>query len=101
MTDQITISRHDDAGRYVARIAGIDAEAELTFTSPRPGVVSADHTGVPGPMAGRGVARALLDALLEDARKSGFRILPACSFVAKQAERHPEWADLFISGKAS
>ena len=41
-------------GRYVARIDGIDAEGEITFTHRGPGVISADHTGVPDAMAGQG-----------------------------------------------
>ena len=48
-------------------------------------------------MAGKGVARALLDFMLEDARKSGFRIIPVCPFVRAQYARHPEWAELFTT----
>ena len=42
ITKEKTDARH---GRYVARIAGVDAEAELTFTRHGPDRVSADHTG--------------------------------------------------------
>ncbi|HHX89821.1 MAG TPA: N-acetyltransferase [Paracoccus sp.] len=84
-------------GRYVARIPGIEAEGEITFTHRRPGVISADHTGVPESMAGGGVAKALLDFMLGDARQTGFRIVPLCPFVRKQYARHPEWADLFTT----
>lgn len=87
-------SRH---GRYVARIEGIDAEGEITFTRRGEGRISADHTGVPEALAGKGVAKALLDFMLEDARSSGFRIIPLCPFVRKQYARHPEWADLFTT----
>jgi predicted GNAT family acetyltransferase len=96
---EVNITKEDGErrGRYVARIAEIDAEGEITFTHRRPGVISADHTGVPEAMAGQGVAKALLDFMLEDARKSGFRIVPVCPFVRKQYSRHPEWADLFTT----
>lgn len=97
MTD-ITIEkkvRDDRRGRYVARIGGINAEAELTFTRRGPDRISADHTGVPDEMADQGVAIALLEHMLDDARKNGFRIVPICPFVRKQYARHPEWADLF------
>lgn len=93
-----TITREDPdprRGRYVARIDG--QEAELVYT--REGdIVSADHTGVPKELEGRGIGSALLDALLKDARTQGFRILPRCRFVAVQAGRHPEWANLFVQG---
>src|SRR3546814_19518282 len=46
----VTITQEDDGrhGRYVARIAGIGAEADLTFTHRGPGLFSADHTSAPG-----------------------------------------------------
>lgn len=84
-------------GRYVARIEGIDAEGEITFTHRGPGVISADHTGVPDAMGGKGVAKALLEFMLDDARANGFRIVPVCPYVFAQYARHPEWRPLFTS----
>lgn len=84
-------------GRYIARLDGIDTEAEITFRHRGKGIISADHTGVPEAMGGHGVAKALLDYLLEDARRSGFRIIPICPFVRGQYAKHPEWADLFTT----
>ncbi|MFS4438853.1 GNAT family N-acetyltransferase [Paracoccaceae bacterium GXU_MW_L88] len=96
---EITITKEDaeTKGRYVARVDGIAAEAEITYTKPRAGVISANHTGVPEEMGGKGVAKALLDHLLEDARASGFKIVPVCSFIRKQYAKHPDWADLFTT----
>ena len=96
----ITITKEDSGGRhgrYVARIDGIDAEGEITFTHRGNGVISADHTGVPDAMGGKGVAKALLDFMLEDARANAFRIIPVCPYVRAQYARHPEWADLFTT----
>lgn len=97
---EITITKEDSGGRhgrYVARIEGLEAEGELTFTHRKDGVISADHTGVPDEMGGKGVAKALLTYLLDDARENGFRIIPLCPFVRAQYARHPEWADLFTT----
>lgn len=96
---EVTITKEDGAlrGRYAAHMEGIDAEGEITFTHRGPGIVSADHTGVPDAMAGQGVAKALLNFLLEDARQSGFRIVPLCPYVRAQYARHPEWAELFTT----
>lgn len=99
--DDVSIAkenRNARHGRYVARIEGTDAEGEITFTRRGEGVVSADHTGVPEAMGGRGVARRLLDFMLEDARTNGFRIVPICPYVQAQYAKHPEWAPLFTSG---
>ena len=84
ITKKVRDARH---GRYVAVVAGLEGEAELTFTRRSERVISADHTGVPDAMSGRGVAKALYDFMLDDARSAGFRIIPICPFVRKQFER--------------
>ena len=93
----LTIERENsaDGGRYVAR-SGAN-EAELTFTRRGPGLVSADHTGVPDAMGGQGVGRALIDAMRADAAKEGFKIEPRCAYVRAQYARHPEWAPVFAT----
>lgn len=93
----IEITREDDEtrGRYVAMIDG--HEAELTYSRlGDSGNVIADHTGVPQELGGRGVGSALVRRLVEDARKSGFRIMPLCPFVKAQFEKNPEWADVML-----
>jgi predicted GNAT family acetyltransferase len=60
----------------------------------RDGVRIAEHTLVPPEIGGRGIAALLVEALVSDAREQGFRIDPACSYVAAKFDQHPEWADL-------
>lgn len=93
---EITIIKEDDGrrGRYVATVAGIAAEAELTFTHRGPGQISADHTGAPDALKGTGVAAALADHLVADARASGFKIIPLCPYVRARYEKHPDWQDV-------
>ncbi|MGH8241885.1 MAG: GNAT family N-acetyltransferase [Steroidobacteraceae bacterium] len=93
---KLTITREEGParGRYVARLEGFDGEAELTFTRPNPALVVADHTGTPVPMRGHGVATALVERLIQDARREGFKIEPVCPFVAAQFDEHPDWSDL-------
>jgi uncharacterized protein len=69
-------------------------EAELTYRHLDDGNIVADHTGVPPAFRNAGVAMQLMKALIADARSEGFRIVPACSYVAAQFRRHPEWRDL-------
>lgn len=97
---EITIIREDGErhGRYVARVAGIDAEAELTYTHRGPGLISADHTGAPEALRGTGAAAALVDYLIADARASGFRIIPLCPYVRARYEKHPDWRDVMTVG---
>lgn len=95
MSINITREARPGGGRYVARIDG--HEAELVYSDSAPSVVSADHTGVPEALGGRGIGRALVEAMVADARSDGFRIIPRCPFVAAQARRHPDWAPLFVA----
>ncbi|UYN93284.1 MAG: N-acetyltransferase [Enhydrobacter sp.] len=51
------------------------------------------HTEVPPASEGRGVGSRLVREALEDTRRAGLGIVPACSFVAAFVKRHPEFAD--------
>ena len=94
---QVTYEDQGSKGRYVARINGIDAEGELTFSKASAVLIIADHTFVPDAMRGTGAAGALVNRLIADARAHGQRIVPLCPFVRAQAQRHPEWSDVIQS----
>ena len=80
-------------GRYF--ITHDDGESDLTYSIASPQLVIADHTGVAETHTGEGVGLILLRALIADARKNGFRIVPLCPFVNAQRRKHPEWEDVF------
>jgi predicted GNAT family acetyltransferase len=92
-----TIVREDrpTGGRYVARVDGTDAEAELTYSRSGPKLVIADHTDVPGVFRGQGLGRLLATRMVEDARRDGVKIYALCPFVKAERGKHPEWADVF------
>ena len=97
MSDKdVDISYEDQGtkGRYVARIQGIAGEGELTFTKVSDDLIIADHTSVPDAMRGKAAATALVNRLIEDARKKGQRVVPLCPYVRAQSLRHPEWNDV-------
>ncbi|WP_084386373.1 GNAT family N-acetyltransferase [Castellaniella caeni] len=52
------------------------------------------HTGVPTAVGGRGIAADLVRTGLETARARGWRVVPACSYVAAFIRRHPQYLDL-------
>ena len=91
---QIVREMKNNAGRYVARITGIDGEAELTFTQEGSSLVMAEHTFAPETMRGTGVAKALVERLVADARTGGFKIVALCPYVKAQFVRHPDWDDV-------
>ena len=89
------VQRQDSpvGGRYVVEL-GDGLEAEMTYRRSNPGVITIDHTFVPRSHRGKGLAEALVNAGITDARAEGTRIVPLCSYVAAQFDRHPDWADL-------
>jgi uncharacterized protein len=92
-----TITREDGPtqGRYVARIDGIDAEAELVYRRTDPKLIVAVHTVAPDAFRGRGIGRLLATRMVEEARKEGVRIIAQCPFVKAERQKHPDWADVF------
>jgi len=91
------ITREDGPtkGRYVARIDGIDAEAQLTYSRAGRELIIADHTEVPDVFRGRGLGRMLATRMVEDARRDGVKIYALCPFVNAERRKHPDWADVF------
>jgi len=49
------------------------------------------HTEVPPADEGKGIGSHLVRAALDDTRRRGLKIVPACSFVAAFMRRHPEY----------
>jgi uncharacterized protein len=94
MSENIRIEKNDDTdgGRYFVVIDR--DEAEMTYTKLGPALISIDHTFVPDSMRGKGVAQALALNAVEDARKTGWKIIPRCSFMQAQVKRHADWADV-------
>jgi predicted GNAT family acetyltransferase len=94
-TDGLEITSHGDEarGEYRAHVPGSEKIGRLTWKA-RGNARIADHTIVPPEIGGRGIAAALVERLVSDAREQGFTIVPQCSYVEAQFRRHPEWADL-------
>ncbi|WP_144097181.1 GNAT family N-acetyltransferase [Croceicoccus sediminis] len=93
----VTITRQDgeSRGAYHAEVDGRETQAELTYRKDDGGkVLVADHTFVPGDLRGKGIAGKLVDALVTDARKEGFKVKPVCSYVVAAFRRHPDWSDV-------
>ncbi len=101
MDIEITITRSENGarGRYTARVAGEKDAGELTYTRAGEDTLIADHTGVPKALRKRGIATALVERLVADAREEGLRIVPSCPFVRAWFGRNPESSDL-MAGRA-
>jgi predicted GNAT family acetyltransferase len=78
----------------------MNVKGELAVITYRllPGVISLDHTGVPVPIEGHGVAAKLTRAAMDFARAESLRVVPVCSYVAAFVRKHSEYQDLVSAG---
>ena len=53
-------------------------------------------TIVPPELRGRQVAKLLVAEAFAFAREKGCKVIPTCSYVAKQAERNPEFGEMTV-----
>jgi predicted GNAT family acetyltransferase len=85
-------------GRYVHTFPD-GSEAEMTYVSHSPGVVTITHTYTPPRHRGQGVAAVLVRRAVQDFRKAGMQVIPVCWYAREQFEAHPEWKELLESDK--
>lgn len=84
--------QHDRiAHRFHTEVDGVQSVLDYTLAS---NVMTIVHTGVPPEVGGRGIASALVEAALTVARAEGWKVVPACSYVAAWMPRHPAYHDL-------
>lgn len=55
--------------------------AEISYVWRNENTIVADHTWVDDCLRGQGVARKLLDVLVEFAREKQLKIIPTCSYI--------------------
>ncbi len=91
---EIRRERTPEGGYYLAQSPDQPETAELAWQDIGPGMIAANHTFAPPALRGTGAAGAMMSQLIADARAEGFKILPLCSYVRAQFDRHPEWSDL-------
>lgn len=77
--------------RYEMMVDGRLSVCEYEFDDGR---MVFTHTLVPPELRGRGIAEKLVRTALGDARSSGHKVVPACSYVAVFIQRNKEYQDL-------
>lgn len=83
------------------RSAAYDGEkniGECTYIEEN-GAWALNHTAVDQAYGGQGIARKLLSCLVEEARKRAVKIIPVCSYVAREFEKHSDlYSDVLKPG---
>ena len=69
--------------------------AYITYDEDENGNMHLTHTIVPEELAGKGLARTLLEDVLEEFKKNGKKAVAQCSYIVKYQEKHPELSNLF------
>ena len=87
----LSIEHQQDRGRFQTVVEGRTCVTDYRL---RDGVMAITHTEVAPPLEGRGIAGALVQAVLDHAQAHGLKVLPLCSFARAYMGRHPETAAL-------
>jgi len=91
----MTAIQHDvTARKFFAVVDG--HEAHLTYTVANETTLDYQHTYVPPELRGRQLAQELVAAAFAYARDKGFKVVPSCSYVLRQAERNEEYGKLTV-----
>jgi len=89
--EQGSVRNNAEKRRFELQIGDAIAVAEYRL---RDKVITFTHTEVPPALEGRGIGAQLVKAALDDSRSQGYRVIPACPFVAQYIRRHPDYSDL-------
>ena len=94
--DKLHVTHHASEQRFELVADGQVAELSYHRDSK---TISLDHTYVPAPIEGQGVAAKLTRTALDYARAEGLRVVPACSYVAAYIRNNPEYQDLVATSE--
>lgn len=91
--------QHEESGAKGAFFVADDAGAhlaEMSYSRANEALIIIDHTEVDPSLAGQGVGRALLHALVAWARATGTKVMPLCPFANAQFGRDPTLRDVLV-----
>jgi predicted GNAT family acetyltransferase len=70
--------------------------ATMTYSRANESLIIIDHTDVAESLAGQGVGRALLNALVDWARRSKTKVMPLCPFATAQFGKDASIRDVLM-----
>ena len=88
-----TLIHNADECKYEYHIDGY--VAYITYDE-QDGKMHLTHTIVPDALAGKGLAKALLEDVLQEIEKENKKAVAKCSYIVKYQEKNPDKSHLFI-----
>ena|SRR5437660_9071701 len=92
--EDLTVIHNEDAHRFELHAAGL--QALLTYRR-FPDRIVFDHTEVPQPLEGKGLAAKLARSALDFARQQHLRVILLCPYISTFLRKHTEYQDLVSS----
>jgi uncharacterized protein len=89
--DHVVVTHNQEANRFEATVDGL--RSLITYRRFLDRLVL-QHTEVPPPLEGQGLAAKLTRTALDFARANHLRVVPLCPYVAAFLRRHPAYQDL-------
>jgi len=89
--NNVAVAHNEEAHRFELYVNGL--RAMLAYRR-FPGLIVLDHTEVPQPFEGRGLAAKLAGFALDFARSNHLRVVSLCPYVSRFIRKHPEYQDL-------
>lgn len=93
------VQHHESGSKGAFFIAGASGGrlAQMTYSRTSASLIIIDHTDVDASLAGQGIGRKLLGALVEWARSSSTKVIPLCPFAKAQFEKDAAIRDVLAS----
>jgi len=86
----LIVEHHPSEHRFVVPLPEGGGEAELIYARPDRRTLDLQHTEVPEPGRGHGIAETLARAAIAYARAEGLEVIPTCPFVRRWLHKHPD-----------
>lgn len=93
-----TVQQHESGSKGAFFIADADGAhlATMTYSRANESLIIIDHTDVHPSLAGQGVGRVLLDALVAWARTSKTKVMPLCPYATAQFNKDASIRDVLM-----
>ena len=89
--DSVIVTNNEEADRFEATVDGL--RSIITYRR-FPDRIALEHTEVPEPLRGKGLAAKLTQTALDFARANRLRVVPLCPYIVSFIRKHREYQDL-------